>query len=254
MRTDLKISFHLDHFYYHNENYEWTNEMPRFWFCFFKIDGTTCKLNESLQLEGNAVIYSSFEKMESLNNIEPDKHDVIRLPVGLGREEINLKPIPVPEFVKKTGMEDIEAQVGCIVVLMNESCATNDENNCYSKILTATIQDSLNEWIPWLSHDKNNSYKYFDGLKYDIKSKILQESRKNQSFWKRLTTENIVNTTIWKFSSDELRTMHSVSLTQYWGTEGLWELSGELKIQKAELPVRTASEGKSRRKQSIGMH
>ncbi len=251
MRTDLKVSFHLDHFYYHNDNYEWTNEMPHFWFSFFKIDGTTCRLNDSLQLEGNAVVYSSFNKVESLNSIEPDKHDIIRIPLDFGHEEINLMPIPVPEFVKKNGIEDMESYAGCIAVLMNEDCATNDENNTYTTILNSTVQNSLNQLIPSLSNDKKNIYKYLRQLKNDIEDKIVYEANKNQNFWKRLTAENIVNTTIWKFSSDELKSMNSISLAKYWGTEGIWELLGEVKIKETQSSVK---EAKYRKKQTIKIH
>jgi hypothetical protein len=234
MRTDLKITFHLDHFYYYNENYEWTTEMPYFWFSFFKIDGDTCKLNEDLKLEGNAVVSSSFTKMENLNNIEPDKYDVIRIPSQLGFEQVKLKPIPVPEFVKKSGINELKAFTGCVAVLMNEECAALDENNSYPEILHSTLQNSLDELIPCLNFEEKNICKYLESIQQDLESKILSESRKNQSFWKRWTTDKIINSTIWKFSSDELSTMKSFSLTQYWGTEGLWELSGEVKVQKAK--------------------
>ncbi len=239
MRPDLNISFHLDHFYYHNENYEWTTEMPRYWFSFFKIDGSGCKLNESLRLEGKAVVYSPFEKMENLNSIEPDKQDVLRIPYQLGYEEINLKPIPVPEFVKKSGIESVESYAGCIVVLMNEYCASNDEKNTYSQLLTTTIQNSLDRLIPHLNHDNKNIPKHLETMQQEIDTVILQESEKNQSFWKRLTTESIVNSTVWKFSSDELSNMNSVSLTKYWGRDGLWELSGDLKIKKPKSQNRS---------------
>lgn len=254
MRTDLKISFHLDHFYYHNENYEWTSEMPYFWFSFFKIDGTTCRLNGSLQLEGTAVVSSPFEKMESLSNIEPDKHDVIRVPSHLGFEEFNLQPIPVPEFVKKSGINDLKAHAGCVVVLMNEDCASLDGSGTYSEILRSTLQNSLNELIPFLNYEEKNISKYLEGIRNDLESNILCESKKNQSFWKRWTTEKIVNASLWKFSSDELNRMHSMSLAQYWGTEGLWELSGELKVKKIQ-PEKTADiKTKSPRKRMQHTH
>lgn len=246
MRTDLKITFHLDHFYYHNENYEWTTEMPYFWFSFFKIDGTTCKLNQNLRLEGSAVINSSFTKMINLNNLEPDKYDVLRIPLRLGYEEIRLQPIPVPEFVKKSGIKELKAFTGCMAILMNEECAVLDENNSYSNILTSVLQNSLDELIPYLNFEEKNICKYFEGIQYDIESQILIESRKNQSFWKRWATDKIVNVKIWNFNSDELNKMNSISLTKHWGTEGLWELSGEVKVQRKK----TNSDIKSRKKQA----
>lgn len=230
MRTEIRASLNLNHFYYHNENYEWTTEMPCFWFSFFKIDGSTCQLNESLGLEGNAVVYSSFNKVEKLNNIKPDNFDFLRIPPHLGMKEITLLPIPVPSFVQKNGIEDLESYMGCVAVLMNEECAENDDKNNYSRILKSTIQTSLNELVPLVNKRNDLIINHLDQLKKDIEFKIVKESKKQQNFWKRITTENIVNTTIWKFSSEELYNMAPLSLAKYWGSEGIWELAGEIKV------------------------
>lgn len=254
MRKDLNISCNLNHFCYHNESYDWTTEMPYFWFSFFKIDGSNCKLNEALQLEGNATIYSKFKKIESLTSLEPDKQDVLKIPSKIGREEMTLKPIPVPDFVNKNKIDNLESYVGCIAVLMNEECALNDEKNLYSKILNQIIQNSLNDLIPHLTENQSTINKNLHDLKDKIELKLNEESKKNQSFWKRLTTENIIETTIWTFSSDELKALHSVSLAKYWGNEGLWELSGKVKVAEKISKYKINPEAKSRKNQSLILH
>ncbi|SMC60534.1 hypothetical protein [Moheibacter sediminis] len=254
MRKDLNISFNLNHFYYHNDNYEWTNEMPYFWFSFFKIDGTSCKFNENLELEGTPTIYNPFNKIIGINNIEADKQDIIQIPKELGREEFTLTPISVPDFVKKTNIHDMESYIGCIVVLMNEDCALNDEKNIYAKILQATSQKYLNELIPLLNENQTIIDEHLIKLKENIEINIKTESKKNQSFWKRLTTENIINTTIWTFSSDELKSLRSASLAKYWGTEGIWELSGKVKVKENQTIKTKISEMKSRKKHQISVH
>lgn len=254
MRTELKISFNLNHFYYHNDNYEWTNEMPYFWFSFFKIDGSTCKFNENLELEGIPTIYYPFNKVIGISNIEADKQDIIQIPKELGHEEFTLSPISVPDFVKKTSIHDMESYIGCIAVLMNEDCALNDEKNTYAKILESTSQKYLNKLIPLLNGNQNVIDEHLTELKENIEINVKNESKKNQSFWKRLTTENIVNTTIWTFSSDELKSLHSASLAKYWGTEGIWELSGKVKIKDPQIKKLKNLEMKSRKKQQISVH
>lgn len=252
MSTNIKVSFNLNHFYYHNENYEWTNEMPYFWFSFFKIDGTTCKLNENLTLEGVPTLYNPLKKMMGINSIEADKQDIIQIPRELGREEFTLKSISVPDFVSNSNIPDMESHIGCIAVLMNEDCAMNDEKNNYAEILKSTSQKYLHDLIPILDENQSVIDLHLNNLKEEIEINIKKESNKNQSFWKRLTSENIIDTTIWKFSSDELISLNYASLTKFWGTEGLWELSGKIKVK--DVSISNNSELKPRKKQNFSFH
>lgn len=253
MRTDLNISFGLDHFCYHNKNYDWTTEMPYFWFSFFKIDGTSCKIDDSLKLYGNAIIYSSFDKIECLRSMEADKQDAIQIPPDLGFKEITLTPIPVPDFVKKTKIDNLESYVGCVSVLMNEECAINDEKNTFVEILVSTVQNTLNELIKILNEGQSKVQEHFESLKNIIEQKIKTECRKNQSFWKRFTSENIIETTIWFFSSDELKSLGSVSLVKYWEMEGVWELSGKVKLTEIQTTKKNKSDLKSRKKYPVSV-
>lgn len=253
MRTEVKISFNLNHFYNHNDNYEWTNEMPYFWFAFFKIDGITCRFNENLELEGVPTFYNPFSKIIGISNIEVDKQDLIQIPKELGREEFTLTPIPVPDFVMKTEIQDMESYIGCIAVLMNEDCALNDEKNNYTNILKSTSLEFLNELIPLLNGNQRIIDEHLNKLKENVEINIKNECKKHQSFWKRLTTENIINTTVWTFSSDELNKIQSVSLAKYWGTKGIWELSGNVEIKENHPVKKPQSEMKPRKKQKVSI-
>lgn len=253
MRKDLKVSFNLNQFYYHNDSYEWTNEMPHFWFSFFKIDGSTCNFNENLELEGKPTFYNPFTKIIGINNIEVDNQDVIQIPKELGKNEFTLKPISVPDYVRKNNIHDMDSYIGCIAVLMNEDCALNDEKDNYVKILKSTSQKYLNELVHLLNENQSIIDKHLNQLKEHIETNIKNESKKNQNFWKRLTTENIINTTIWTFSSDELNALHSASLAKYWGTDGLWELSGKVKVRNNQIQKINTNELKMRKKQNISV-
>lgn len=251
MKSNVNVSIKLNHFSYHNNEFDWTTEMPNFWFSFFKIDGSNCKLNDELQLEGKANIYSSFKKIESLRNIEPDRQDVLTVPNNLANEKVSLIPISVPQFAKSAEIGNFESYAGCIAVLMNDDCISNDEKNKYVSILNEIIQNSLDELIPLLNGQQNKIDKHLHDLKKLIKYKINQESRKNKSFWRRFRTENIIETTIWIFSSEELKSLQSISLTKYWGIEGVWKLSGKIKIQDNIINQRNAIELKFSQKQKF---
>lgn len=225
----------MDSFSYFNENYDWTNEMPYFWFSFFKIDGTTCKLDESLKIKGKPVIYNNFKKFENVNNFEPDRQDIIKIPAYLGQKELTLEPIPSPNFMMKTKL-NAESYLGCIAFMMNEECAASDLNNNYIKILKTLIQNSLDELVQILHMNQKTVFDHLENLKENIESKIISESRKEQSFWKRLTNNVMLDTTIWFFSAEELKKLQSVSLEKFWGTEGRWTLSGKIKVNESYKP------------------
>lgn len=254
MRTELKVSCRLNRFYYHNDNYDWTTEMPYFWFSFFKIDGSNCHLTEDFQLEGSAAIYSNFKKFKSLSNILPDKKDVIKIPSDLGKQDLTLIPIAVPEFLVQNGFKNMEPYVGCVAVLANEQCALNDEKNNYHQILMQTIQSALDQVIKQTRSAKIEMDDLLVQLKNEIETNILSEAKHNQSFWKRLTTENEVNATIWIFPSDELESIISVSLLKYWGTDGLWELSGKVKVTDPQIKSQRFNEFSLRKKNTQTIH
>ncbi|MCR6639835.1 MAG: hypothetical protein NVV82_12870 [Sporocytophaga sp.] len=56
-RNNLKVKFHFDRLHCHDEAGGWGNAEPYMWTVFFKMDGTTCRLNDSLLLEGTATIF-----------------------------------------------------------------------------------------------------------------------------------------------------------------------------------------------------
>lgn len=232
MECSSKIIFDLDKFYYHNHNYEWTSEMPFFWFCFFKIDGSNCKMNDSFALEGKTTLYTPLEKIENLNNLEPDKKDYIKIPEHIGKKEVSIEPIPVPEFIKDSIIKNPEPQVGCITVFMDKNCFLADSENEFPFLLSASVQQQLDNLIPTLNQKKFASTGKNRPLANLLETIILESSQKRQPFWKRFISEYKADATIWKFSAGELEELGSISLTKNWTNEGTWEMSGSIALEK----------------------
>jgi len=232
MESSSQVVFNLDRFYYHSNNFEWTSEMPFFWFCFFKIDGSNCKMNESLSLEGKVSLYTPLEKIENLNNLESDKSDYIKIPEHIGKKEIIIEPIPVPEFIKGSPIKKPEPQVGCITIFVDRNCFLADPENEFPSLLSTTIQQQLDELIPTLNHRKIGSTNKNKPLANLLETVILNSSQKRQPFWKRFISENRADATIWKFSASELEELGTISLTKNWTNEGTWELSGSISLEK----------------------
>ena len=231
MESSTKILFNLKQFFYHSNNYEWTSEMPFFWFCFFKIDGTNCKMNKSLQMEGKVSLYTTLEKIENLNNFESDKSDIIRIPDFLGKKEITLEPIPVPEFIRESTLKKPEPQVGCAMVFMDRNCFFADSQNELPSLLTEIIQKKLNESIPNLNKSKNTLINKTPLLANLLETTVLEATQKHKPFWHKFISSSRADATVWKFSANELEELNSISLTKNWVNEGTWELSGSITIE-----------------------
>lgn len=231
MESSSLIKFDIDRFFYHSNNYEWTSEMPYFWFCFFKIDGSTCKLNDSLSLEGKASIYTPFEKIETLNNFESDKGDIIRIPDYLGKKDISVKPISVPEFIQESTVKKPEPQVGCVTVFMNKNCFLADSKNELPNLFSTIIQEQLDNSIPTLNEKKAALTNKTKPIANRLESAILNLSRKQLPFWKKFISEKKADATVWKFFSSELADLQTISLTKNWTNEGTWELSGSISLE-----------------------
>jgi len=235
MESSSKVIFNLNQFFYHSHNYDWTNEMPFFWFCFFKIDGTNCRLNESLILEGKTSLYTPLEKIETLNNLVPDQDDAIQIPEYIGKKEIVIKPIPIPEFIKESTIKKPEPQIGCVTIFMNRNCFLADWKNELPTLLSSTLQAQLDKLIPTLNHKNTALVNKNKPLANLLETTILNSSQKQQPFWKKFISENRVDATIWKFSASELAELQTISLTKNWTNEGTWELSGNISLEKESV-------------------
>lgn len=233
MEDSQKVIFNLNQFYYHSNNYEWTTEMPYYWFCFFKMDGDNCLLNEDFKLEGFVSLYTPLDKIGDLSALESDKkEDFIKIPESSGKKEISLKPIPVPKFVKDSTLKKPEPQVGCAVVFMNKSCFLSDVENQLAPLLASTVQNQLNELLSKFNYRKTALTNKTKSLSRILETVVHKATIEKQPFWKRFLSESKVDATIWKFSAGELEELNSISLTKNWTNEGTWELSGNISLSR----------------------
>src|SRR5690606_21754990 len=230
METRNQLIFNLKQFYYYSQDYEWTAEMPYYWFCFFKIDGTGCRINERLETEGKIKIYQPLSGIENLASLEPDKNDAIPSPGVLGKKSIYLKPISAPDFMGDPTPGILEPEFGCVVVFMNKSCFETDKTNHYPVLLSGSIEHYFNELIPLLNKKKKPGFNSSLELSEILEEQIIKYAKQTQPYWKRFLLEFSADATIWKFSLSELRELQSISITKNWVNQGNWELSGEITL------------------------
>ncbi|MBO9700608.1 MAG: hypothetical protein J7604_10395 [Sporocytophaga sp.] len=234
MRNNLKVKFHFDRLHCHDEADGWGNAEPYMWTVFFKIDGTTCRLNDSLMLEGTATIFTTHGSHGNLGDSDVDAGDTVPIPSAIGFKEMTLTPIPVPDIVKKLGTDDVPAVAGCIVVLMEEDNVSDDGAEAGHHALNAGVQQALNSLIPTLGFTKQDiSDDDIKDLTGKIQSKI-ENAIKNQqnffeNFWSWINADDTIGTAVFKFSGDQLLEQNPASLHKRWTNDnGDWELFGSV--------------------------
>lgn len=154
MRSKLNVTFKLDKLHCYDEADGLGNAEPYIWTIFFKIDGTTCWLNESLMLQGTATVFATPGSHGNLKNTDVNAGDTVPIPATIGYQNMILTPIPVPDSVKKLGTNDIPAFAGCIVVLMEQDNVTDKGAESGHQALNLAIKDALNSIIPTLGFTK----------------------------------------------------------------------------------------------------
>jgi hypothetical protein len=236
MEARNQIVFNLKQFYYYSHDYEWT-EMPYYWFCFFKIDGTVCRINQRLETEGKIKIYQPLSGIENLASLEPDNNDTIPIPCAIGQKSVKIESFKVPGLFNQPTLKIPEPEVGCVVVFMNKSCFETDRTNQYPVLIADTIATYFNELIPLLNKKKKSALNSSLTLASILEDRVIKSANQTQSYWKRIFSDFSVDATVWKFSLSELRELKSVLLTKNWVNEGTWELSGEITL--IENPVQS---------------
>ncbi len=240
MRNSLSVIFELERLKCFEEADGWGSAEPYMWTVFFKIDGTTCRLNNSLMLEGSATIYTTPGSHGNLNNNDVDGGETVQIPSVIGYREMTLTPIPVPDFVKNMGTDDAPAVAGCIVVLMEEDNVSDDGAEAGHRALNQAIQNALDNLIPTLgAFNQEISDDDINNLTSQVQSRVEDAIKNQQNFfenlWSWLNKDDTIGTVVWKFSSDQLLDQNPISLRKRWKNgNGDWEIFGD--INTAELP------------------
>jgi hypothetical protein len=244
MRSNLNVKFHFDRLHCHDEADGWGNAEPYLWTVFFKIDGTTCRLNEALKLEGTATIFTTPGSHGNLGDSDVDAGDTVSIPSAIGLKEFTITPIPVPDSAKALGIEDVPAVAGAIVILMEEDNVSDDGAEAGHAALNAGVQSALNNIIPTLGFTKTDITKdEIKAMNEKISSEIKQAIRNQQNafenIWSILNADDEIGTEVFKFSGDELLQQSPIPLNVRWKNDnGDWELFGNVSaVEQASCPA-----------------
>jgi len=256
MRSKLNVTFKLDRLHCYDEADGPGNAEPYMWTIFFKIDGTTCRLNESLKLEGIATVLTTPGSHGNLKNTDVDAGDTVPIPATIGYQNMMLLPIPVPDSLKKLGTDDIPAFAGCIVVLLEQDNVTDKGAESGHQALNSAIKSALNSIIPTLGFTKQeitdaDIKNLSDKVQSCVENAVKNEQSLFENIWSWLNSDDTIGFRVWKFSGDDLLINNPTVFHQrwqkvwhpgkipvlpgYWEDNGDWELFGS--IDSAAIPI-----------------
>lgn len=233
MRTLLKVNYDLQNLKCHDEGDGIGNAEPYLWTIFFKIDGTTCRLNNSLNLEGTATVFTNVGSHGNLGNTDVDEGDNVPIPAAIGQQEMTLSPIPVPQFVRDLGTHDLPAFTGCILVLMEEDNVSDHGAEAGHQALNTAVEAALNSLIPTLGvANQDITDEAIDAMvgavQGAIESAIENSQNIFENLWSWLNKDDKIGTKVFKFSGDQLLDTNPMPLQVRWQNEGDWEITGEI--------------------------
>lgn len=231
-RSLIRVNLELDSVFVHDEGDGWGDAEPYLWTVFFKIDGHTVSVTDSLTLSGPPTIATTPGSHGNLGTTDADEGDKIIIPSAIGEWETILKPIPTPSSISSLA-EDLGGVIGVVAVLMEEDNVSNDGAEAGHRALNRAVRDALQQVINTRSitnQDINeDEIKAFES---SIQSKVNDAVKDQQSFfenlWSWINPDDTIGSKVWTFKHDALDPSTVIRFSHRWKNEGDWEISGHL--------------------------
>ena len=198
---------------------------PYLWPVFFKIDGETVTLTESLKLSGTATVIGTYGNHGNLGNTDVDEGDDLTIPESLGSWHTTLKPISSQSVLRA----DAAGVAGVVAVLMEEDNVSDSGAVAGYNALVAAIQSGLDKFIetfvPIVKEDVDK-----EAIKKAAEKAIEDAIKSNQSFfenlWSFLDKDDQIGSEVFSFGHDDLAKGDVINFDKRWENEGDWQIFG----------------------------
>jgi hypothetical protein len=232
-RNPLQVQIELDRLHCHDEGDGIGSAEPYLWTIYFKVDGDTVALGDDLFLHGTATVKTTPGSHGNLGDTDVDAGDNISIPWAIGMFQTTLNPIPVPEWVKELGVEDVGGVAGVAAILMEEDWVTDAGAEAGHAALNQFIQQALDTIIPTLGVtnpdvDDEEIAQLTSGAEKAISNAVKDAQGRWDNFVSWLNPDDQIGNKVWTFSHDTLTANTPIALTQRWQNEGDWELFGHV--------------------------
>lgn len=241
----LYIKFGLHQLTCHHRAEAWTYSEPYLWNVFFKIDGSTVRLNDQFQLEGKPSYQISSGSHGNLHAKDIRSGESIGIPKEVGEWKTSLVPIRIPYF--ESGISGL---VGVVSVLMEQNYVSPKGAEAGHQALNEYIMKAIDASIGGFDpkrvdiHDIDGSIKkYFDVQVEEFSQKIgnlVGQAVANaqsvvQNILSLVNKDVVIGYKIWDFSNAGIeKAGGEVNFRQRWTTRkyGDWELRGAITGKK----------------------
>jgi hypothetical protein len=232
-RDTLRVWLELDRIHCHDEGDGWGSAEPYLWTVFFKIDGDTVALTESLTLSGTPTVVTTPGSHGNLGDTDVDAGDDITIPSAVGEWNPFLTPIPVPESLRPLVGDDLPGVAGVVCVLMEEDNVTDAGADAGHAALDAAVTSALTDIIatrsfsnPDITEEEINQYM---GAVRDAVAEAVQSQQSFfENLWSWLNEDDTVGTVVLFWDQDDLAAGEPIEFSQRWQDEGDWELFGHV--------------------------
>src|SRR5262249_45587291 len=155
-RDTLNVSINLDRIHAYDEGDGWGDAEPYLWTVFFKIDGDTMMLNDSLRLVGTPVVVGTPGSHGNLGTNDVNEGDNVAIPEAIGYWQSLLKPIPVAESIKPLVGDDLPGVIGVVTVLMEQDNVSDEGAEAGHQALNAGVLNALEQIVASLGVGKTS--------------------------------------------------------------------------------------------------
>ncbi len=229
-RDILNVILDIDRIIAHTEGDGWGSAEPYLWTVFFKIDGQTIAVGESLTLIGAPVVERTPGSHGNLGTNDVDSGDVIVVPPAIGEWTTALRAIPGPASLP--GLE-FAGVIGVVAVLMEEDNVSDAGAEAGHHALNNAVEQALQELVASLgAANQEVTKEQVDALKSGIEDKvrkaIIDHQNAFQNLWAWFNPDDSIGTQIWYWDHDELAEQGTIEFSQRWKHEGDWELQGHI--------------------------
>ncbi|MGH2379775.1 MAG: hypothetical protein ACRDG7_00935 [Candidatus Limnocylindria bacterium] len=230
-RDILDVWIRLDRVHCFEEGDGWGSAEPYLWPVFFKIDGETVSLTDSLMLSGTATVVGTYGSHGNLLNTDVDPGEVLPIPEALGSWRTALKPIPVPDSLAGT-VDDVAGVAGVIAVLMEEDNVSDSGAVAGYNALVSAIRAGLDEVVGTLGlTNQEVTEQDIDAIKSAAEKAVKDAIKSNQGFfadlWSWLNADDQIGSEVFRFAHDDLAAGGVIEFNKRWKNHGDWQIFGE---------------------------
>lgn len=202
---------------------------PYLWTVFFKIDGDTTHVDDTLTLQGTATVVTTPGNHGDLGPGGVNAGDDIMIPLELGQFSTVLTPIPIDSGGAVPGV------VGCAVILMEQDDTPDHAVDKGHEALNQALQSALDGLIPTLNFQHPSPTKQeIDALSAKVGQQVSDTISNDVSIWEWLKgfgneDDQIGSAVFYKSHDDICSALYAgIPLSADWENEGSWQLTGSI--------------------------